>query len=126
MPDYAVVKSLCQGLEITVAELMDGEETEEKSIRTYDDDKIMDLLKRTQELEQQKNILYGVLLLIIGIALQALSHTIGGSDVRNFFSGLLLGVPLQKCWSVFMWPEKHDEQLTTVRRTKAVSLILDL
>ena len=95
MPDYAVVKSLCQGLEITVAELMDGEETEEteeKSIRTYDDDKIMDLLKRTQELEQQKNILYGVLLLIIGIALQALSHTIGGSDVRNFFSGLLLGV----------------------------------
>lgn len=44
----AVVKSLCQGLEITVAELMDGEETEKKSIRTYDDDKIMDLLKRTQ------------------------------------------------------------------------------
>ena len=39
MPDYAVVKSLCQGLEITVAELMDGEETEEKSIRTYDDGK---------------------------------------------------------------------------------------
>lgn len=69
MPDYAVVKSLCQGLEITVAELMDGEETEEKSIRTYDDDKIMDLLKRTQELEQQKNTLYGVLLLIIGIGL---------------------------------------------------------
>ena len=92
MPDYADVKSLCQGLEITVAELMDGEETEEKSILTYDDDKIMDLLKRTQELEQQKNILYGVLLLIIGITLQALSHTIGGSDVRNFFSGLLLGV----------------------------------
>ena len=77
MPDYVVVKSLCQGLEITVAELMDGEETEEKSIRTYDDGKIMDLLKRTQKLEQQKNILYGVLLLIIGIALQALSHTIG-------------------------------------------------
>ena len=92
MPDYAVVKRPCQGLEITVAELMDGEETEEKSIRTYDDGKIMDLLKRTQKLEQQKNILYGVLLLIIGIALQALSHTIGGSDVRNFFSGLLLGV----------------------------------
>lgn len=126
MPDYAVVKSLCQGLEITVAELMDGEETEEKSIRTYDDGKIMDLLKRTQKLEQQKNILYGVLLLIIGIALQALSHTIGGSDVRNFFQDFFWVFPLQKCWSVFMWPVKHDEQLTTVRRTKAVSLILDL
>nr|WP_288724101.1 helix-turn-helix transcriptional regulator [uncultured Sellimonas sp.] len=31
MPDYAVVKSLCEELEITVAELMDGEEAEEKS-----------------------------------------------------------------------------------------------
>lgn len=43
MPDYAVVKSLCQELEISVAELMDGEESEEseeKSIRTYDDDQI--------------------------------------------------------------------------------------
>lgn len=94
MPDYAVVKSLCQELDITVAELMDGEETEEKSIRTYDGDQIMELLKRTQELERQKNILYGVLLLIMGIALQALSHTIGGSDVKDFFSGLLLGISI--------------------------------
>ena len=94
MSDYAVVKSLCQELDITVAELMDGEETEEKSIRTYDDDQIMELLKRTQELERQKNILYGVLLLIMGIALQALSHAIGGSDVRVFFSGLLLGISI--------------------------------
>ena len=31
MPDYSVVKGLCEELEITVAELMDGEETEEKS-----------------------------------------------------------------------------------------------
>lgn len=43
MPDYSVVKSLCEELEITVAELMDGEETEEKSVRTYDDEQIMDL-----------------------------------------------------------------------------------
>lgn len=43
-------------------------------------------------MQESKNILYGVLLLIMEIALQALAHTIGGSDVRNFFSGLLLGV----------------------------------
>ena len=85
MPDYSVVKNLCEELGITVAELMDGEATDEKSVRTYDDEQIMDLLRRTQELEKQKNILSGVLLIVMGIALQALSHTIGGSNVKDFF-----------------------------------------
>lgn len=94
MPDYSVVKPLCDELEITVAELLDGEESEEKSLRTYDDEQIMDLLKRTQELEKQKNLLYGILLIVMGIALQALSHTLGGSGVKDFFSGLLLGISI--------------------------------
>lgn len=94
MPDYAVVKSLCDELEITIAELMDGEETEEKSVRAYNEEQVMDLLKRTQELEKQKNLLYGILLVVMGIALQALSHTLGGSDVKDFFSGLLLGLSI--------------------------------
>ena len=54
MPDYSIVKSLCEELEVTVAELMDGEISEEKSVRTYDDEQILDLLRRTQELEKQK------------------------------------------------------------------------
>ena len=94
MPDYAVVKSLCEELEITVAELMDGEDAEEKSVRAYDDEQIMDLLKRTQELEKQKNLLYGILLVVMGIAMQALSHTLGGSNVKDFFSGVLLGISI--------------------------------
>ena len=64
----------------------------QSGVRAYDEEQIMDLLKRTQELEKQKRILYGVLLLVMGIALQALSHTIGGTDVKDFFSGLLLGI----------------------------------
>ena len=48
MPDYSVGKTLCEELEITVAELMDGECGNEKSVRAYDDERIMDLLKRTQ------------------------------------------------------------------------------
>ena len=94
MPDYSVVKALCDELEITVAELMDGEKSEEKSVRTYDEEQIMDLLKKIQDLEKQKELLYGVLLIVMGIALQALSHTMGGSDVKDFFSGLLLGISI--------------------------------
>lgn len=92
MPDYGVVKSLCEELEMTVAELMDGEEAEEKSVRAYDDEQIMDLLRRTQELEKQKNLLYGILLIVMGIALLALSHIFGGSRVEDFFSGLFWGI----------------------------------
>ena len=94
MPDYSVVKTLCDELEITVSELMDGEKSEEKSVRTYAEEQIMDLLKKMQNLEKQKELLYGILLIVMGIALQALSHTLGGSNVKDFFSGLLLGISI--------------------------------
>ena len=35
MPDYSVIELLCEKLNITLAELMNGEE-DEKSIHTYD------------------------------------------------------------------------------------------
>ena len=41
MPDYSIIKSLCEELEVTVAELMDGEMSEEKSVRIYDDEQIL-------------------------------------------------------------------------------------
>ncbi len=94
MPDYSVVKSLCEELEITVAELMDGEEADEKSVRAYDDEQIMDLLRRIQSLEKQKILLYGSLLIVMGIALQVLSHAFGGSNVADLISGLLLGISI--------------------------------
>jgi hypothetical protein len=92
MPDYAVAKNLCEELNVSVSELMDGEETDDKSIRMYDEEQILDLLRRTQELEKQKVMLTGVVLIVMGVAFQSLSHTLGGSDVKDFFSGLLLGL----------------------------------
>lgn len=93
MPDYSIVKSLCEELEITISELMDGEESKEKSVQSYDE-QIMNLLRRTKELEKQKNLLYGILLIVMGLALQVLSYTFGGSDVKDFFFGLILGISI--------------------------------
>lgn len=92
MPDYSIVQSLCEELDVTVAELMDGEAAEEKSVRTYDDEQILDLLKKTQDLEKQKNLLYGIILIVMGVAFQALAHTITGSDFQEFISGVLTGL----------------------------------
>lgn len=94
MPDYSIIESLCKELNISIAELIDGEETAENSIRTYDDSQIIDLIKRTQVLEQQRILLYGLILIIMGMALLILHYNVGGSSVKDFLSGVLLGLSI--------------------------------
>ena len=82
MPDYSIIEQLCKELSVTLSELMDGEDAAEDSVRVYDDEQILDLLRRMQELERQKNILYGIILIVLGIACNAMSNTVGGSHVQ--------------------------------------------
>ena len=56
------------------------------------DAQILDLLRRTQELERQRGFLCGFVLIVLGIASSALSRTTGGTDVQDFFSGILMGL----------------------------------
>ena len=92
MPDYSVIQKLCQSLHVTLPELMDGEDAADSSVRVYDDEQILDLLRRTQELERQKSILYGLILFALGFAGSAMSKATGGTEVQDFISGLLMGV----------------------------------
>ena len=92
MPDYSIIQKLCDALGVTLPELMDGEDTAEDSVRVYDDEQILNLLRRTQELERQKGALYGLVLVVLGIASGAMSKTTGGTDVQNFISGVLMGL----------------------------------
>ena len=93
MPDYSIIEPLCEALHVTLPELMDGEDAAEDSVRVYDDEQILDLLRRTQELERQKGVvLCGFVLIVLGIASSALSRTTGGTDVQDFFSGILMGL----------------------------------
>lgn len=92
MPDYGVIQPLCTELGVTVSELMDGEEQAQDSIRAYDDEQILDLIKRTQALESQRETLVGIILIVMGMALGAMSFTLGGSNVKDFFSGLMMGL----------------------------------
>lgn len=92
MPDYSIVKPLCRELDITVAELMDGKVKEDNSIRVFDEQQMLDMLERIQKLEQQKQLLLGMMLMVMGIALMALSQFFGGSDFKDFMSGLLQGL----------------------------------
>ena len=92
MPDYSLIQKLCEALDVTLPELMDGEDAAENSVRVYDDEQILDLLRRTQELARQKNILSGLVLIVLGIASGAMSKTTGGTDVQKFIAGILMGL----------------------------------
>ena len=91
MPDYSIIQKLCDALGVTLPELMDGEDAAENSVRVYDNEQILGLLRRTQELERQKGALYGLVLVLLGIASGAMSKTTGGTDVQDFISGVLMG-----------------------------------
>ena len=92
MPDYSIIQRLCDAIHVTLPELMDGEDAAENSVHVYDNEQILDLLRRTQELERQKGGLYGLVLVVLGIASGAMSKTTGGTDVQDFLSGILMGL----------------------------------
>ena len=46
MPDYSIIEQVCRELSVTLSELMNGEDAVESSMRVYDDEQILDLLRR--------------------------------------------------------------------------------
>ena len=86
MPDYALIQSLCETLDISVSELIEGKEA------SLHERQLMELLRRTQELERQNGILHGVIMLIFGIAVQALAPHFVGSPMQDLLSGIILGL----------------------------------
>lgn len=94
MSDYSVVKPLCQELGITISELMDGEVKADGSIRVFDEEQILDMLERIQQLEKQKISILGILLIIMGIALLASSQLFGGTDFKDFLCGVMTGISI--------------------------------
>lgn len=93
MPDYSIIQILCKELDITISELIDGKISNNDS-PSFKEEQLLDLMRRMQELENQKEIQYGFMLIIMGVALQALSYAFNGSDFKDFLSGLLLGLSL--------------------------------
>ena len=53
---------------------------------------VVDLLRRTQELERQRLQLVGLLLIALCAMMLLLSNTIGGSPLRDFISGFFVGL----------------------------------
>ncbi len=79
MPDYSIIHSLCDALNITVAELLDGKNTPQDRVRVYGDEQTLDFLERKQVLKGQIKKVSGSAALravqvvfLIGLVLMAL------------------------------------------------------
>ena len=91
MPDYSIIEPLCQELNITLAELLDGEE-DKRVINTYDSQQILKMIKETQDLKNKKLMLIGIVISLTGIVFLIYSQLIGGTDMQEMLSGLTLGI----------------------------------
>lgn len=89
LPDFSLVELLCKTLEITSSELFTGEDNND-----LDEKQLIEMLDRIQNLEKEKNTIFGILLIILGISCLSISHFIGGSDPKDFFSGFLVGISI--------------------------------
>ena len=90
LPDYSVIKMLCNELGITITELMDGEEQEENSIRLYDEEDTVDLLKCINEAEKQKNRLKSWICICLSASLLIFGIFCSGSVIANIISIIIL------------------------------------
>ena len=70
--------------------------TERQMARAFgiSDEKMLDMLNRIQSLEKEKKTITGILLIFLGICCYLISSTLGGSDVKDFFSGVLVGLSI--------------------------------
>ena len=94
MPDYSVIEILCRELNITISELMNGEDAKKEIKEEPNNIQLMFLIRKMQELEKQNKLTYGFLIVIMGIALLSLSRLFAGSNAMDFFSGLFLGLSI--------------------------------
>lgn len=98
MPDYSIIESLCKELGITLAELMNGEE-DEKSIHTYDNEQIVEIMKEMQKMQKMREtkiMVIGFIMLIMGGVMLGLSQMFGGTDIQDFVSGFMLGISVSE------------------------------
>ena len=73
MPEYSLINPLCEALDVTVSELLEGQ----KSYESINEKQLIDLVRKIQQLEDQKLMLYGIIFSTMGVSMKALAHTSG-------------------------------------------------
>lgn len=90
MPDYATLPVLCRELGITLAELLDGEDEEPNSVRLYDEQQTLELIKTIQTRAFRNAKLEAAISITIAIALFAVCVAL--YETHGFIASFVMGL----------------------------------
>ncbi|MCI9291519.1 MAG: helix-turn-helix transcriptional regulator [Clostridia bacterium] len=94
MPDYSVIELLCKELDVSIAQIFNGDDSISSS--AIEDEKIQSIFNSMRQSEKlnkiNKLIIIGILLIVIGIASFGISFAFKGSEIQDFTRGFFRGL----------------------------------
>lgn len=92
LPDDSALWRLWEALSAPSLKQADGEDAAKESAQDGEDEERRSMLRRIRELERQRDILCGLVLIAFGVASGAAAKTTGGTAVQDFIAGVLNGL----------------------------------
>ena len=93
MPDYSVIELLCKELDVSIAQIFNGNDGNFSS--AIEDEKIKSIFNSMRQNEKlnkiNKMITIGILLIVIGIVTFGISFAFKGSEIQDFTRGFFRG-----------------------------------
>lgn len=93
MPDYSVIELLCKELDVSIAQIFNGNDDNSSAIEDEKIQSIFNSMRQSEKLNKiNKLIIIGILLIVIGIASFGISFAFKGSEIQDFTRGFFRGL----------------------------------
>ncbi len=93
MPDYSVIELLCKELDVSIAQIFNGNDDNFSAIEDEKIQSIFNSMRQSEKLNKiNKLIIIGILLIVIGIASFGISFAFKGSEIQDFTRGFFRGL----------------------------------
>ncbi len=93
MPDYSVIELLSKELDVSIAQIFNGNDDNFSAIEDEKIQSIFNSMRQSEKLNKiNKLIIIGILLIVIGIASFGISFAFKGSEIQDFTRGFFRGL----------------------------------
>lgn len=93
MPDYSVIELLCKELDVSIAQIFNGNDDNSSAIEDEKIQSIFNSMRQSEKLNKiNKLIIIGILMIVIGIASFGISFAFKGSEIQDFTRGFFRGL----------------------------------
>lgn len=92
LPDVGLHEALCATLQITLNELMAGKDIEHEELLSASEKTLHEVLKRNTQLMAWKDIVIGIVLILLGRVIPMPNYGDGAGDAMKFIEGVSIGL----------------------------------